>query len=88
MTLNKHNLIGTYLKKKRLQSQLSQRDVAVKLGYGSAQFISNIERGEASIPPKMAKKLIQILKLSEKEVIQVLVRDYEHHLRSQIAKRL
>ena len=83
----RYNLIGKFLKQKRVRVGLSQRDLALKLGYGSAQFISNIERGEASVPPKMARKLVTILNLSERELVRVLVQEYEKYLHSQISRR-
>lgn len=83
----KYTLIGNFLKKRRLTEGLSQRDVGLKLGYGSAQFISNIERGEASIPPKVIKKLMNVLSISEKEVLKIMLQQHEQYLRSQIGIR-
>ena len=39
--------LAKYLKEKRLAANLSQINIAHRLGYGSAQFISNWERGVA-----------------------------------------
>ena len=47
------------LKTLRMKAGLSQKEVASSLGYTTAQFISNIERGVAMPPikdlPKLAK---------------------------------
>lgn len=56
-----HEDLGTFLKKARVQAGLTQKNLADYLGYSSAQFISNFERG-ISMPPlsklgRMAKKL-------------------------------
>jgi transcriptional regulator with XRE-family HTH domain len=83
----KYALIGKYLKKKRVDAGLSQRAVGVRLGYGSAQFISNIERGEASIPPKVVRKLIPLLKISERDIMRVMMQEYETYLKSEIGNR-
>ena len=39
--------LGRYLRKCRLKSKLTQRDVALHLGHTSAQYVSNVERGLA-----------------------------------------
>lgn len=41
--------------------KLTQGHVAKRLGYGSSQFISNVERGRCSLPLKKAKKLCKVL---------------------------
>src|SRR5262245_30798703 len=46
----KHPRFGTFLKNARKKRKLSQWAVAQQLGYSSAQFISNLERG-ISPPP-------------------------------------
>lgn len=46
-----------YLKDKRVAANLSQADVAGKLGYSTAQFISNWERGVSQPPVSAIKKL-------------------------------
>lgn len=56
-----HEELGQFLQQARLNANLSQRELSIHLGYSSAQFISNFERG-ISLPPlsklgKMAKKL-------------------------------
>lgn len=42
----KSSAIGSYLRKCRRRQNMSQSALAKKMGYGSGQYISNIERGE------------------------------------------
>lgn len=56
-----HEALGQFLQDARLEAGLTQKNLADYLGYSSAQFISNFERG-ISLPPltklgMMAKKL-------------------------------
>lgn len=53
--------IGKFLREARERAGLSQRHIAVRLGYASAQFVSNWERGIASPPLKSLGKLYAIL---------------------------
>jgi transcriptional regulator with XRE-family HTH domain len=41
---------GNFLKAKREAANITQAEVAEKLGYTSAQFVSNIERGLCAMP--------------------------------------
>lgn len=65
--------LGAYLAEKRLSAGLSQREVSVALGYSSAQFISNFERGIASPPLKKMKILSKMYKLPVKEVVDLMI---------------
>ena len=47
---------GEYLKEKRVAADLTQKEVAEKIGYSSAQYISNFERGIA-LPPLSKLKM-------------------------------
>ena len=52
--------LGKFLKTARKKSKLSQWEVAQDLGYGSAQFISNWERGISYPPTKSLPKLCKM----------------------------
>lgn len=47
--------VGKHLKELREKSKMTQREVSDALGYSSAQFISNFERGIALPPLKKMK---------------------------------
>lgn len=63
--------LGTFLKEKRENVGLSQKDVAHKLGYTTPQFISNWERGISTPPLKTLKKIGDMYKVSADELFQV-----------------
>jgi transcriptional regulator with XRE-family HTH domain len=49
--------VGEYLKELRQKAGMTQREVSLALGYSSAQFISNFERGISLPPLKKLKTL-------------------------------
>lgn len=65
--------IGSMLKDARENSGLSQLDVSEKMGYQSAQFISNVER-DVSIPtPKLLRKMTDLYKINYESIAQMVV---------------
>lgn len=74
-------LMGTYLRQKREQKGFTQAQVASKLGYGSPQFISNIERGVSRVPVKSLKSFIELYELQMEEVIDMLLEEKRTQLR-------
>ncbi len=73
-------VVGEYLKELREKSGMTQREVSLALGYSSAQFISNFERGIALPPLKKLKtlhvlykgsmsKLIDLTLMAEREIL-------------------
>ncbi|MEQ1875682.1 MAG: helix-turn-helix transcriptional regulator [Bdellovibrionia bacterium] len=73
----KHDNLGTFLQEARTRSNLSQWDVAKKLGYTSPQFISNLERGISSPPLKVLKVLVDMYGISSKELLDVITIEQE-----------
>jgi transcriptional regulator with XRE-family HTH domain len=65
--------MGNYLKKNRAAMGLSQQKVASFLGYSSAQFVSNVERGLCMFPLTQAKKLVKIYKLDPNEFKSLVI---------------
>lgn len=59
----------------RTKKGLSQIEVAKKLGLESAQFISNIERGCADIPPMYVKKLSKVIGADTSEILRAIIVD-------------
>jgi transcriptional regulator with XRE-family HTH domain len=66
------NPLGQYLKEKRIAVSMTQLDLARKLGYTSAQFVSNWERGLAKPPIAQLKVLSKLLKINRNELISIL----------------
>lgn len=49
---------GDFLREKRMKAGLSQKEVALGLGYTTPQFISNWERGLSNPPISSIRKLV------------------------------
>lgn len=73
--------MGIFLREKREQKGLTQAQVALQLGYGSPQFISNIERGVSRVPTKSLKYFIDLYGLHTDEVIELLLDEKRNQLK-------
>lgn len=71
---------GEYLKNIRLKSNFSQGEVARKLGYSTAQFISNWERGVSKPPVTILKQLSKIYSKNPDE----LFNDYLEQIKEEV----
>lgn len=79
--------LSDYLRQKRVDSGLSQLDVAKVLGYSSPQFVSNWERGLVSPPLETIAVLIELYKIQPAEVIEKIMGETQEYLMSQLNKR-
>lgn len=66
------NQLGLYLKKRREFLKLTQNDLSSRMGLKTCQFISNIERGVADIPPSRIGDYAKALDLDPKELSKML----------------
>ncbi len=82
----KHESLGSFLQEARTRSNLSQWDVAKKLGYTSPQFISNLERGISSPPLKVLRVLVDLYDVSAKEILEVVTLEQERLMKDCITK--
>lgn len=64
--------LAKFLKTSRVNSGLSQMDVGNHLGYSTAQFISNWERGVSTPPIETIGTLAQLYKISAEELFDIL----------------
>lgn len=69
-----HNC-ATVLKEARVRAGLFQKNVSDKLGLTTPQFLSNLERGLVTIPPKQMKTLAKILKVKPQVFVDAYVAD-------------
>lgn len=76
--------LSDYLKQKRIDSGLSQLEVAKVLGYSSPQFVSNWERGLVSPPLETIATLIELYKISSNEVIDQILLETREYLAEQL----
>ncbi len=76
--------LGSLIRNYRQDKDMTQLDLAKKLGYDSTQFISLFERGVSKVPHNILGQLIVILGIPEKVILQILIKDYEVSLKSEI----
>lgn len=84
--VKKNVALGLYLKERRVSSGLSQNNVADKLGYTSAQFVSNWERGLCSPPMDILNKLIKLYKMDAKQLMKCMLEDTKRELAADFAR--
>lgn len=72
--------MGKYFKKLREESGLSQGELAKLLGWGSPQFISNIEREKAYYPKEKVIKLETIFGVPRAEMFKVIIKFRQHKI--------
>lgn len=71
--MEKNPNVSVYLREKRIQKNLTQSEVAEKLGYSSPQFVSNWERGLCNPPLEAIATLIDMYDLPKREVVELLL---------------
>lgn len=74
------NHSGKLLREYRLRQGLSQNQLARKIGYGSGQYVSNIERGVSLVPADKIVKLAKIVGTKPYKFKAALLRDYKTQL--------
>ncbi len=65
--------LASELLRLRNAARLSQKDIAMKLGYGTSQFISNWERGLSAPPVRQLKLLAGYYKLNPSDLKALIV---------------
>jgi transcriptional regulator with XRE-family HTH domain len=68
--------VGQALRKLRQQANVSQQHVASACKFTNPQYISNIERGLAAVPPKHLKKIANALGYNQKEFAHIMFHAY------------
>jgi transcriptional regulator with XRE-family HTH domain len=81
------NKLAQFLKEKRSQSGLSQKDVATKLGYSTSQFISNWERGISQPPIHTLRTLAQMYTVGAEQMFQVLLENTMIQVQEELKKK-
>lgn len=81
---NINSILGALVREYRLKANMTQLELANKLGYESAQFVSLFERGLSKIPTKVIGKLIIILGIPEKKITKNLIDVFATELSGQI----
>jgi transcriptional regulator with XRE-family HTH domain len=85
--MQQENKLAQFLKEKRTQSGLSQKDVATKLGYSTSQFISNWERGVSQPPINTLRTLATMYKVSAEQMFNVLLEETMLQVQADLKKK-
>jgi len=72
---SKSDLFPDFLRKARLKANLSQAQVGKVFGYGSAQYVSNWERGVSKPPLKTLRKLAELYGVPGDVLYEILLRE-------------
>lgn len=75
--------LGTYLKEKRIQNELTQHELSSTLKLHS-QFVSNWERGLCAPPSHSFEKLIEKLKINREELVDAMLEDSKSVIESKV----
>ncbi|MNJ94612.1 HTH-type transcriptional regulator ImmR [compost metagenome] len=82
--------LSDFLKEKRLAANLTQAEVAHKMGYSSPQFVSNWERGVSNPPVETLKELAKLYNASIDDIYEILLKssieEVERNLRKKFYK--
>lgn len=73
-----------YLKRARSKAGLSQREVSNALGYSTAQFISNWERGVSTPPVSGLYRIARVYGIPAEELFDQLIAQVLEDVRSQM----
>ena len=63
-------MLGKFLKEKRIEAGLSQKEVSDKMGWKTYQMVSNNERGMSNPPMKSISKLAKLYKIEESDIAE------------------
>lgn len=76
-----------YIKNSRHKAGLTQSEVAHLLGYSTPQFVSNWERGYASVPLSTLRKLFKIYKMNLDHLLDLILKSERQELERKLIKR-
>lgn len=69
----------------KLNPAISQNELSEKIGYKNGQFISNIERGQCSVPIGKVIDLADALHIPMADVSKAIVKDFkDYHINSMV----
>lgn len=79
--------LGNFLKNKRIETNLTQRELASALGNMNSQFVSNWERGLCAPPSHCFQKLIEMLKVNRESLVQIMLEDSRMVIEAKVYKK-
>lgn len=64
---------GKFLREKRVEANLTQKEVSKHCGFANAQFISNIERGCCWPPMDSLKRMAELYDIDPRDILMILL---------------
>lgn len=71
---------GEFWRRARLRRGYSQKKLSLILGFSTAQFVSNVERGNSRYPLTLMSKLIRVLDLDPDAVVGLILREEKRRI--------
>lgn len=79
--------LGNFLKKKRIERNFTQRELASALSDVHTQFVSNWERGLCAPPSHCLQNLIELLKINREALVGVMLEDSRATIQAKVYKK-
>jgi transcriptional regulator with XRE-family HTH domain len=76
--------LGSLIRQYRVSAGLTQADLAGQLGYRSAQFVSNWERGVSSPPMDVLAQVTDLCKIPKESIVDIIVEETRRDLRRRL----
>lgn len=70
--MNARSKLANTLKTARINANVTQKQLAKSLGWGTAQYVSNFERGISAPPVKDIPKICSIINIDPKIIYRLL----------------
>jgi ribosome-binding protein aMBF1 (putative translation factor) len=68
----KTQIVGPLIKKNRKKLQLTQKELAAKLGYKYGNFIGMLEKGQAIFPIERWEQFAKVLEIPAHEILRAI----------------
>ena len=62
--------LGHYIRTKRVEADVTQKEMAKAMGWKSVQFVSNMENGKANTSPEYIHQMIKTCKLNPSQTYE------------------
>lgn len=73
--------LGSLIRQHRVSAGLTQAELAGQLGYRSAQFVSNWERGVSAPPMDVLAQVADLCRIPKESMVEIIVEETRRDLR-------
>jgi transcriptional regulator with XRE-family HTH domain len=80
--------LGDFLRECRHSVNMSQEEVALKLGYSERHFISRMENGRVSLPLNKIKDIAELYRIPLHDLVDAVIEEQNRLLRLRIKKAI